>query len=974
MQRSLQITSILAAALLADVGFAQPAVNPSAVGTEWISADAKKIEANFETPPDECRPGTYWWWQGSSRRDVAGDGGVTREEIVRQLKLMKEAGLGVAHIVGISQPVRPTAPDHPGWLAVGSPEWTEMVVATIEEAGKVGMKVEVSPYPNWPISGDWAPNDLSEQMLFRTRTALKGPTRFEGVVPSPKASPGDGHHSYKGFEERWRRYNRNAEPAPELAGVILSRPGEPGKVISGSGADGKHISVAVPDGEWNLDAYWRLGGFWHVVDHYSEEAIRGQLEWAIKPVLDRVPKELVGKTFQGIYCDNIEGFHDSAWTKTFLETFQRNRGYDLKPYLSILFDGESDVCLMKQVASFRREKGEELRNRLVYDYNVTAGELNQQGFFGGLTRWANDHGLASRIEAHNPARGDYIDGYGAADIPEFEAFADNLDPRTGKWLGRFAGHTYGKNVVACESFTWLTPHFRATPQDIREAVDRIFSFGANRINNHGWSYSPVSAGWPGWFFYASSNLNQNNSWFPAYRALADYKARMSMLLRAGRPAVDVCFYGDYVMFFSGDQPVGLADAGLKDRIEDAPGATKPSGLYDRISDKVLCQRMEVKDGKWIAGLGEYSLLVLRPETQTMPLESLKKLEELVKAGGKVAALRLPEKVPGFLNHETKEDEMKDLVSQLFPDHPGLEPREIGRGRTWLLTPEMLPELIENLGLQPAVDGAGLDFVHRKGTDFDIFYLYNPGTENIHDSIRFRATGRPELWDAKTGEIHSLSAKSENSATSITLEIPAKAARVVVFRRDDSNPAPPLSEAPNQTLVRIDGPWKVRFAHIDGRPEVQLALENLVDWRSLPGFEHFSGTGTYRKSLDLSLPAPRGDVFLDLGEVCDAASVTLNGVRFGTVFEPPYRIRVPEGVLREGQNEIEVAVFNRMENAIIPIWESNEEMRKLEKQLQSTFLKKYWTWNGLVSHPSGLLGPVQILVQKQPNTTANHPTP
>ena len=935
-----------------------------ATGEAWLSADAKTMELNFSTPPDECRPGTYWWWQGgrASGGDSLKDGGVTREELTRQLKLMKDAGLGIAHIVGINQPVKPAVAGHPGWLPPGSPEWADMAAYCIQEAAKVGMKVEISPYPNWPMGGSWAPNELTEQILLRSEAVLKGPQHYQGKLPelSEEKKPGS---NYEEFAKRWRRYNKNAEPHPELVAVTLSQKSQPGKVIPIDSQNGNTVGVDIPSGEWRLQAFWKLDGYWKVLDHFSEQAVKGQLDWAIKPVLERIPKELVGSTFQALYCDNIEGFHDSPWTQDMLAYFKEKRGYDLSPYLPLLFDNESDVCLMKAVAAFRSGPSEELRNRLVYDYNVSLGESMHERFYGGMTRWCHEHGLASRIEAHNPARGDYIDGYGAADIPEFEAFALNLDPRTGKWLAKFSGHQYGKNVVACESFTWLTPHFRATPRDIREAADRIFSFGANRINNHGWAYSPAEAGWPGWFFYASSNLNQNNSWFPAYRALADYKTRMSLLLRCGRPVVDICFYADNVLFFSGNQKTGLADVGLKDRIADVPNSTKPSGIYDRISDKVLRTRMEVRDGKLVAGLGEYSLMVLRPEAGVMPLETLKKIEQLVTAGGKVAVLKLPVQVPGFLNYEVKEGELKEISARLFPEKPGLEGRQVGQGKAWYVTPQMLPELVARLGLEPPVAGAGLDFVHRRGADFDLFYLYNLGPNLVDAPIQFRAKGRAELWDAKTGEIQTLAAQSNGPTAIIPLEIPGKASRVVVFRRDKAEKAPDVLTGQPKPLLALEGPWTVRFQHVDGRAAEDRELAVLSDWKTIPGLEYFSGGGFYKKTFRLSqVPQGRG-VFLDLGDVKDAAIATVNGKPIGTVFEAPYLIRIPGGILREGDNALEITIYNRMENAIFPIWESKEEMRKLEAQMRAPFLRNYWPWDGLVSHPSGLIGPVRLLMQE-----------
>ena len=247
-----------------------------ATGEAWLSADAKTMELNFSTPPDECRPGTYWWWQGgrASGGDSLKDGGVTREELTRQLKLMKDAGLGIAHIVGINQPVKPAVAGHPGWLPPGSPEWADMAAYCIQEAAKVGMKVEISPYPNWPMGGSWAPNELTEQILLRSEAVLKGPQHYQGKLPelSEEKKPGS---NYEEFAKRWRRYNKNAEPHPELVAVTLSQKSQPGKVIPIDSQNGNTVGVDIPSGEWRLQAFWKLDGYWKVLDHFSEQAVKG---------------------------------------------------------------------------------------------------------------------------------------------------------------------------------------------------------------------------------------------------------------------------------------------------------------------------------------------------------------------------------------------------------------------------------------------------------------------------------------------------------------------------------------------------------------------------------------------------------------------------------------------------------------------------------------------------------------------------
>ncbi len=55
--------------------------------------------------------------------------------------------------------------------------------------------------------------------------------------------------------------------------------------------------------------------------------------------------------------------------------------------------------------------------------------------------------------------------------------------------------------------------------------------------------------------------------------------------------------------------------------------------------------------------------------------------------------------------------------------------------------------------------------------------------------------------------------------------------------------------------------------------------------------------------------------LDLGDVQNMASVKVNGLEVGTLWKPPYRVRLDK-VVRVGANTVEVAVTNVWHNRLI----------------------------------------------------------
>ena len=95
------------------------------------------------------------------------------------------------------------------------------------------------------------------------------------------------------------------------------------------------------------------------------------------------------------------------------------------------------------------------------------------------------------------------------------------------------------------------------------------------------------------------------------------------------------------------------------------------------------------------------------------------------------------------------------------------------------------------------------------------------------------------------------------------------------------------------------------------------------------------------------------VYLNLGKVCDLATVRVNGIDCGTIWTAPYRADIT-AALKKGVNELEIEVTNTWANALkgadegkAPfdgIW-TNAKYRRAENTLL----------------PAGLLGPLNFEV-------------
>ena len=90
---------------------------------------------------------------------------------------------------------------------------------------------------------------------------------------------------------------------------------------------------------------------------------------------------------------------------------------------------------------------------------------------------------------------------------------------------------------------------------------------------------------------------------------------------------------------------------------------KNGGAADYTSEIVL-QNSDVKKGKLCYGPKKFGTLLM-PEVTSINPETLQKLFEFVKKGGRVFCIeKYPEKAPGLKNYKERDAEVKSLVEKL----------------------------------------------------------------------------------------------------------------------------------------------------------------------------------------------------------------------------------------------------------------------------------------------------------------------
>ena len=154
-----------------------------------------------------------------------------------------------------------------------------------------------------------------------------------------------------------------------------------------------------------------------------------------------------------------------------------------------------------------------------------------------------------------------------------------------------------------------------------------------------------------------------------------------------------------------------------------------------------------------------------------------------------------------------------------------------------------------------------------------------------------------------------------------------------------------------------GPWSLSFPAGWGAPS-SIPLEHFGSWTESqdPGVRYFSGTATYRSTLNVSDVAilAKRQMWLNLGDVREIASVRINGVPAQTLWRAPFVARIDRQLHAGGNNAVEVEVTNLWPNRLI-----GDLQPSATKTYTKTNVRAYTKDSPLL--PSGLLEPVTLQI-------------
>ncbi len=825
------------------------------------------LQKQFENPPDDARQMMRWWWFGPA---------VTKAGIERELRLMKDAGIGGVEI----QPVYPLALDDESVgrknLRFLSPEFLDCLKFANDKARELGMRVDLTLGSGWPFGGPQVP---ITQAASRLRVQRVQATQAQ--LPMTKLAEGEQFIAAFAGREQLTAQADGSLVLPdtfslprEVTYFIASRTRQQVK-RAGFGAEG------------------------FVLDHYDRAALDNYLQQVGEPLL----QAFGANPPHAIFCDSLEVF-SSDWTTDFLAEFQKRRGYDLRPLLPALV-GED----------FPRA------NAIRQDWGQTLTELLNERFLAPLQQWAKQHNTRFRIQGYGipPAT---IGSNQFADLTEGEGWQWKT-LRAARWASS-ANHLFGRNITSSETWTWLhSPSFRATPLDMKAEADLHFLQGINQIIGHGWPYTGEGIEYPGWRLYAAANFNEMNPWFIAMPEISKYLQRLSYLMRQGQPANDVAFYlpnSDAWAGFVNPKVHYLIEA-LKDRVgEHAVAQVLEAGFnLDFIDDDVLSKLGKIEGGTLAMGTNRYKAVVL-PNVEKMPLATLQKLDEFARAGGIViAARRKPASLPAYNAKPEERAQFSALAQSLFE---GTKPRAHFVSDDQQLGAKLAALTQPDVKLTPAV--ADIGFIHRRTPEADIYFLANSTNQTQRVNATFRVTaGRAELWNPLTGSVAMRHVEPTAQGAKVGFLFAPYESQVIVFTRRA------LPDTRSYASMGLD-PIDLSKNWLMSVSKERKLVKQLRPWSDDKAMRNYSGTVSYEKEF-LAPPnfiSSGLELLLDFGEgqalpitprkngmrawfdapVRDAAVVYVNDQRAGSVWCAPYTLDVTK-FLKPGANRIRIIVGN-----------------------------------------------------------------
>jgi len=909
--------------------------------SDQITGDNQNLPDEFVNPPSSYRPGAFWCWL---------NGNMSTTSITRDLEAMKSKGMNRAEIWDVA------AVKNPAFIPAGGAflgdESVKLIKHAISEGKRLKMSIGIVASSGWNAGGSWVTPDWASKNLYISKVEVAGPRVINMDLPFPKFPRGcpmknkDTPVFYKDVAVLAIPFSSDSTIA-SLSNVVRLTPNFKNGKLQWEVPAGKWVIlrfVCSNNGQELIVPSPNSNGLF--IDFFAPEATKRHLQH----FMDRLGVTPENSSEAGLAYfefDSMELAEGTPWTDSFPSIFMARRGYEIERYLPVLAGW----------------KIRDITERFQYDFNRTVSDQLIFSHYETGTEFLKKYNAYLVSESGGPGPPiwetcpvDALKALGTVSVPRGEFWIQHRNMFLIKEVSS-AAHIYGHKIVDAESFTtWR--RWKDSPFDMKKWVDRAFCEGLNNITFHTFASTNPEDGLPGRTYHAGYDMNPGTTWWAKSKPFMEYLSRCSYLLQQGLFVGDVCyFYGDQTPNFF---PL----------FHDVPEKPRLKGLgngydYDVVNSDVILNRMSVKEGRLTLPDGLSYAVMLLPEQDHMPLEVLKKISELVKAGAIVVGPR-PKTVPGLKEWEQENIALSQLSGELWGASDGKTIFENKYGEGLVMWGLSADKVLEKMAIGPDFSftgDLGIDYIHRTTDIGEIYFLRNDRKESVKGICRFRVSGGfPELWDASTGSATRIADfTKEKSGISFEVELPAHGSVFVVINKENRKSLSVFADNKNNAgRSEITGPWTVTFPPNWGAPQTAV-FDRLISWTESEdqGIKYFSGTATYLNTFKVEKGMTKKDLSIDLGDVRDVAEVFINGKSAGILWKQPYRLDISR-LIKTGTNDLRIEIVNMWSNRMTGDMLSDPKDRFC-KTNQGYMKSEVWPTGGepYRIQTAGLLGPVTL---------------
>ena len=490
------------------------------------------------------------------------------------------------------------------------------------------------------------------------------------------------------------------------------------------------------------DASRDKDSLYSLIDYLDPEATATYLK-LVQEAYAKVAGDDMGKTLIGFRGDETDYTGFMPWTPKLLDTFQKQKGYDLAPYIAQFF-----LTPLTQDAQ-----------RAQADYFDVWSGMFRDNFYKPMEEWCRAHNM------------DYMLHLNHEEVMVSRGGGESMTRNEGSfWRDmRYIG------VPGVDNLNQIGPGIVADFPKLAGSAAHLFG------RPQAWTEAGGDTGQTGKFVFdyqlvrGINYMNIRGLNAAGGAAFGRYVSRAQHLMAIGRPAAQVALFHPTDSFWMGDQEADTVTVKLVTQLMEHQID------FDHIDSDSLASVCTL-DGGGLKNLsGQIYRAVIVPTSTVIQKAVLERLRAFAAAGGKVIFVG---RTPAMVVDRTflHPDPAPDLGFATLEPSPEITARVIAA---------LPPPDVKLDAACPSVK-----YMHRSLKDAEVYLFFNESNRPQSCAATLAGTGQVQVWDPAAGTIHPMAgvAKAAGSVA-IPLALGSQETRFLVIGPLPDNARDPAPAAP-----------------------------------------------------------------------------------------------------------------------------------------------------------------------------------